>query len=111
MNTREFLAKFKNDMEKMKAQANPMMSGFAGLFSKTMAEGVLTVKEKELVAIGIAVAKQCEPCIKLHVQKCLNAGASRQEILEASGVAVMMGGGPAYTHIPMVIETIDELES
>ena len=111
MNTKEFLSKFKTDLEKMKAQSTATVSGFAGFFGKTMAEGVLTVKEKELIAIGIAVAKQCEPCIILHVQKCLDAGATREEILEASGVAVMMSGGPAYTHIPMVIEAIDELES
>ena len=111
MNAKEFLGKFKNDLEKMKAQSTATVSGFAGLFGKTMAKGVLTVREKELVAIGIAVASQCEPCIILHVQKCLAAGASKEEILEASGVAVMMSGGPAYTHIPMVIDAIDELES
>jgi AhpD family alkylhydroperoxidase len=111
MRTKEFLIKFQNDLEKMKVQTNAALNGFAGLFSKTMAEGELSVKSKELVAIGIAVAKQCEPCIKLHVKKCLDAGATREEILEATGVAVMMGGGPAYTHIPMVIESLDELES
>ena len=111
MNTVEFLTKFKNDMEKMKAQAAGPINGFAGLFGKTMAEGALTIKEKELVAIGIAVAKQCEPCIILHVQKCLDAGATREEILEASGVAVMMSGGPAYTHIPIVMDAIEALAS
>ena len=109
-NEHKFLDKFKNDMEKMKAQVNATVSGFAGLFNKTMTEGVLSVKEKELVAIGIAVAKQCEPCIILHVQKCLDAGATREEILEAVGVAVMMSGGPGYTHIPVVIDAIDVLE-
>ena len=109
MKTREFLTKFQNDMEEMKSQTNAIVNGFAGLFSKTMAEGALTIKQKELVAMGIAVTKQCEPCIKLHTQKCLDAGATKEEILEAAGVAVMMGGGPAYTHIPMVIEALDEL--
>ena len=109
MRTKEFLTKFQNDLEKMKSQTNATVSGFAGLFSKTMAEGVLTIKQKELVAMGIAVSKQCEPCIRLHAQKCLDAGATREEILEAAGVAVMMGGGPAYTHIPIVIEALDEL--
>ena len=111
METKRFLGKFKNDQEKMKTQTSAVQNGFAGLFSKIMAEGALTVKQKELVAIGIAVAKQCEPCINLHVQKCLDADATREEILEAAGVAVMMGGGPAYTHIPLVIEALDELES
>jgi AhpD family alkylhydroperoxidase len=111
MNTREFVAKFKSDIERMNAQVSPATNGFAGLFAKAMAEGALTVREKELIAIGIAIAKQCEPCIKLHVRKCLDAGAVREEILEASGVAVMMGGGPAYTHVPIVIDALDELES
>lgn len=111
MDTKEFLTKFKNDLEKMKTQSSATANGFAGLFGKTMSEGALTVKQKELVAIGIAVAKQCEPCIALHVQKCLDAGAAREEILEASGVAVMMSGGPAYTHIPVVIDALDALES
>jgi alkylhydroperoxidase/carboxymuconolactone decarboxylase family protein YurZ len=44
------------------------------------------------------------------VQKCLDAGATRQQILEAASVAVMMGGGPAYTHIPIVADTLDELQ-
>lgn len=109
MKTKEFLTKFQNDLEKMKSQTNATISGFAGLFNKTMAEGVLTIKQKELVAMGIALTKQCEPCIKLHAQKWLDAGATREEILEAAGVAVMMGGGPVYTHIPMVIEALDEL--
>ena len=111
MKTKEFLTKFQDDLEKMKFQANATLNGFAGLFSKTMAKGALTVQQKELVAIGIAVAKQCEPCIKLHVKKCLEVGATREEILEAAGVAVMMGGGPSYTHIPVVIDSLDELES
>ena len=85
MKTREFLSKFKGDIEKMKAQAGPATNGFAGLFSKVMAEGALTVREKELIAIGIAVAKQCEPCIKLHVQKCLDAGAIREMSSEHAG--------------------------
>ena len=109
MRTKEFLTKFQNDLEKMKSQTIATVNGFAGLFSKIMAAGILTIKQKELVAMGIAVSKQCEPCIRLHTQKCLDAGATREEILEAAGVAVMMGGGPAYTHIPIVIEALDEL--
>ena len=80
-----------------------------GLFAKTMADGAISVLYKELIALGIGVSKQCEPCIVLHVKKCLDAGATREQIIEAASVAVMMGGGPAYTHIPMVIECLDAL--
>ena len=108
---KEFFEKFKKDAGKMKEQTGDMINGFGGLFSKVMAPGSITVLEKELIAVGIAVGIQCEPCIKLHVKKCLDAGATKEQILEAASVAVMMSGGPAYTHIPAVIDTLDTLLS
>jgi AhpD family alkylhydroperoxidase len=104
-----FLEKFKTDFEKMKQAAPDMIKGFGGLFQSVMKDGALKKKEKELVALGIAVAQRCPPCINLHVQKCLEAGNSSAEVLEAAGVAVMMQGGPAYTHIPVVIEALEAL--
>jgi len=107
--TLAFLEKFKGDLEKMKQAAPDMVKGFGGLFLNVMKDGALKKKEKELVALGIAVAQRCEPCIRLHVQKSIEAGNSPAEILEAAGVAVMMQGGPAYTHIPVVIEALEAL--
>ena len=109
--TKEFFEKFKDDMAKMKEQIPDAVNGFLGMFGKIMKDGELGLKEKELIALGIGVAQQCEPCIRLHVQKSLSAGATRQEIIEAACVAVMMGGGPAFTHIPVVIDAIDTLEA
>jgi AhpD family alkylhydroperoxidase len=109
-NARQFFQQFKKDMGTLKEEAPDTLNGFAGLFSKIMKDGAVSLKTKELVAIGIAVAVQCEPCIRLHVQKCLDAGCTREEVLEAASVAVMMGGGPAYTHMPVVLETLDDLQ-
>jgi alkylhydroperoxidase/carboxymuconolactone decarboxylase family protein YurZ len=53
------------------------------------------------------VAQHCTPCIYLHVQKAIEAGATRKEIMEAAGVAVLMGGGPAFTHVGEVIKALD----
>ena len=108
--THEFFAKFKKDITKMKQQVPDMLTGFAGLFGKVMTDGAITLREKELIALAIGVAQKCTPCIKLHVQKCLDAGATREQILEAASVAVMMGGGPAYTHIPVVMDTLDAIQ-
>lgn len=107
--THAFLEKFKGDMEKMKQTVPDTIKGFGALFQSTMKDGALKSKEKELVALGIAVAQRCEPCIKLHVQKCLAAGNTAAEIMEAAGVAVMMQGGPAYTHVPVVMEALESL--
>ena len=109
--TKEFFEKFKNDVTKMKEQAPDTVNGFMGMFGKIMKDGALSLREKELVALGIGVAQRCMPCIRLHVQKCLDAEATKEQILEAASVAVMMGGGPAYTHIPVVIDTLEELKT
>jgi len=108
--TKEFFAKFKTDIDKMKAEIPDTIQGFGGLFSKVMKDGALTAREKELIALGIGVADHCTPCIRSHVQKCLEAGATRQQILEAASVAVVMAGGPAYVHIPVVLDTLDDLQ-
>ena len=107
---KQLIEDFGKSMEQMKAQTPDMFTGFGGLFAKVMKAGALEVKQKELIALAIAVAQRCMPCINLHTEKCLKAGATREEILEAAAVAVMMQGGPAYTHVPMVIKALDELE-
>jgi len=56
---------------------------FMGLVDKALAPGALDTKQKELIALGIAVAQHCTPCIYLHVQKAVEAGAARKEIMEA----------------------------
>ena len=108
---KQFISDFGKSVEQMKAQAADVVGGFGGLFAKVMKAGALDVKQKELIALAIGVAQRCKPCIKLHVQKALQSGAGREEILEAAGVAVMMQGGPAYTHVPVVIKALDELEA
>jgi AhpD family alkylhydroperoxidase len=108
--TKEFFEKFKNDIAKMKEHIPDTINGFAGLFGKVMKDGALSLREKELVALGIGVAQRCQPCIRAHTKKCLDAGATKEQILEAASVAVLMAGGPAYTHIPVVMDTLEALQ-
>ncbi len=43
----------------------------------------LTIKEKELVCIGVSVAAGCKPCTNYHFKKVKEAGASKEEIQQA----------------------------
>ncbi len=95
----------------MKSRAPDIARAFAPFFQTLMKEGALSVKHKELIALGIGVAVRCEPCIYLHVEKSLQAGATSAEIMEAAGVAVMMGGGPASTYAPVVAAALDHFEN
>jgi alkylhydroperoxidase/carboxymuconolactone decarboxylase family protein YurZ len=47
-------------------------------------------------------------CIVVHVKNAVNAGANKQEILEAAWVAVMMGGGPALSYIQCVLKALED---
>ena len=104
-----FFEGWQRDQPRIQAQAPNVARGFGGLFQAVMKDGAMSVREKELVALGIALAERCPPCIHLHVQKCLAAGATREQIVEAAGVTVMMRGGPAFTHISEVLDALDHL--
>ena len=106
---KEFFQNIGSKMNQVKEQTPEVFESFMGMFGKVMAAGTITVLEKELIALGIAVSAKCPPCIKMHVKKCLDAGATKQQILEAAGVAVMMGGGPAFMHIAEVMEALEAL--
>lgn len=94
---------------RMRERAPDIGKAFGPYFQALMKDGALSVRVKELIALGIGVAVRCEPCIYLHVEKSLKAGATPEEIMEAAGVAVMMGGGPASTYAPVVASALDHL--
>jgi AhpD family alkylhydroperoxidase len=96
-------------MKPVRASMPDLIKGFGSLHQSAMKAGALTVLEKELTALAVGLALRCENCIYAHVQAALGAGATRQQILEAAAVAVMMQGGPAYTYLPRVTEALEAL--
>lgn len=101
-------------MNMAKAQGPEIGKAFGPFFQGLMkdgGEGGMSVKHKELVALGIGVAMRCEPCIYTHVEKCLKSGATPKEVMDATGVAVLMGGGPVYTYIPVVAAALKHFEA
>jgi AhpD family alkylhydroperoxidase len=106
---KEFYNRFKVDAGKMQQALPDMMKGFQAMFAGIMKDGALDLKSKELIALAVGLAAQCKPCVYLHVQKRLDAGANREEILEAGSVVVMMRGEPAFTHIPEVMDALEAL--
>lgn len=80
------------------------------LRSEVVKEGALSTKTKELILVAIAVALRCEYCLWNHVPMAAKLGASRQEILEATGAAILMSGGPGSAYgSAVVLKILDEL--
>ena len=107
----EELNKLGSQMQKLGEELHSVMGAFMKLDQECVKEGVLSNKIKELIAVGIAVSVRCEYCIRFHVAEAVKAGANRAEILEAAGVSIFMGGGPAVTYAAVVLlEILDELD-
>ncbi|WFO76386.1 carboxymuconolactone decarboxylase family protein [Desulfurococcaceae archaeon MEX13E-LK6-19] len=71
-------------------------------------KGALDTKTKELIAVAVAVAAQCQWCIAFHVNEALKAGATPEEIREAGWVAVLMGGGPQLAYMQLLEKALEE---
>ncbi len=66
----------------------------------THTDGALPARTKELIALAVSVAVQCDGCIAHHARAAVRTGAQPGEVAEALGVAISMRGGPAVTYGP-----------
>lgn len=85
------------------------MAGFGQLGKAAYADGALSAKMKELVALAIGVAARCDGCIAWHAKMALKHGATREEISELLAVCVQMGGGPSSIYAGQALEAYDAL--
>ena len=84
----------------LRAMSPELWAGFGQLHDSAVGEGVLPAKIKELMALSIAVVKQCDGCIAYHAKAAARRGATPEEVAEALGVALLMDGGPASVYGP-----------
>jgi len=84
------------------------MKAFWGVHKAAVAAGALDTKTKELIALAISVAARCDDCIAHHVYDALEAGARKEEISDALGVAILMGGGTSVVYATHAIEALEE---
>lgn len=74
------------------------MQGFGQLAKASMAEGALSTRHKELMALAIGITQHCSGCIAFHVKALHKLGCTRAELDEMLAVCVYMGGGPALMY-------------
>jgi len=90
-------------------QASPdVWAGFGQLHQAAVADGVLPARIKELMALVVAVVKRCDGCIAHHAKAAALRGATRGEVAEALGVALLMDGGTASVYAPRAWAAFEE---
>lgn len=107
----EHYQQLKQIMKQLKQEIPDTMAGFAGLHRASATDGALSPKTKELIALGIAISVRCDGCIAFHMHDALRAKATKAEIMETIGVAIMMGGGPSLMYACEAMEALNQFES
>ncbi|MGG5807893.1 carboxymuconolactone decarboxylase family protein [Falsiroseomonas sp. CW058] len=84
-----------------------LMKGFGALSRGASTTTHLDAKTRELIALAVAVTTRCEGCIDAHARKAKHAGATKEEIAEALGVAIALNAGAALTYSLHVLDAVE----
>lgn len=109
MDWNAYLSNASNNLGSFRKAAPETAKGFGALSLAALTEGAVTLRNKELICIGIGIAKQCDDCIGFHVKAAIHAGVTRQEIVETISVAMYLGGGPSFMHGAKALDAFDQL--
>jgi AhpD family alkylhydroperoxidase len=93
------------------AHGSKVYRAFLEMEKAAYADGALSKKHKELIAVGISVVIDCESCMQWHIDQAARAGASHAEVMEAVEVGIEMGGGPATVSSRFALDVMDRLYS
>lgn len=96
--------------ERLKLEAPDLYAGFRGMLDRYYAPGALDTREKELLAIACSVALASAPSLATHAASAIEAGATRQQVIEAAAIGIEFGGGLSYTLVrDCLLGFLDEL--
>jgi AhpD family alkylhydroperoxidase len=91
-----------------KAQPDAMQA-FGQLARAAMAEGAVSAKHKELMALAIGITQHCSGCIGFHVKALIKLGCTKPELEEMLAVCIYMGGGPALMYTAEALAAFDTM--
>jgi AhpD family alkylhydroperoxidase len=83
-------------------------AGFGELHRAALAGGEIDAVTKELMALAISVALECDGCIASHARGAVRQGATEGQVAGAIGVAILMSGGPGTVYGPRAWEAYRE---
>src|SRR5881398_2465875 len=83
------------------------LKGYLTLSGANAQTSKLGEKTRQLISLAVAVTTRCDGCIVVHTDAALKAGAKKEEIAEALGVAVGMNAGAALVYSTRVLDAVD----
>ncbi len=108
-NWKEYLGDAANGMTEL-AKGNPkLMKALRTFDDAATNHGALDAKTRELIALAVAATTRCDTCIAVHAKAAIDAGATREELLDALGVAVGLNAGAAFAYSAHILSAFDAL--
>jgi AhpD family alkylhydroperoxidase len=96
--------------EKLLADNNKIIKRIFNLDTNAYAEGALDVKTKELLGLVASTVLRCDDCIKYHLETSFKEGITKEEMMEAMGIATLVGGTIVIPHLRRAYEFWEDLE-
>ena len=110
---RAILKSFTDGIGELSKSNGNIVKAFMNLQNVTYGGGVIPLKYKELMSVAIGVYNRCKYCIVYHVYKAYEAGATKEEILEAAMVSANgFGAGPSLAYSStLLLDAVNEFEN
>lgn len=109
-NAKELLKQFNESMVNIRKAIPKEYEAFIKEKEVVVKSGKIPEKTKWLLLLVASATQKCPVCIPRAVQNCLDAGWTREEMLEACMVAVLVGGSSAMTYVTLVDKAIEQLK-
>jgi len=109
LKTEQTVKEFDPEVLELRKKSPQVTGGLLRIRAKAYSDGIFPAKVKILTALDIAVAIRCEPCIRMYIQKALDLGVSKEEIIEFLEVAMAMQGCPGEAWALKTMKIYDEL--
>ncbi len=90
-------------------QGLPVMAAYTAFRKGVYQDGALSLKTKRLIALACGLQAGCTRCIQGQTKDAIAAGATKDEVLEAVSVAVVMGGTAVSAETWRVVKVMEEL--
>jgi AhpD family alkylhydroperoxidase len=103
----KFIGETEKNIGTLSKEIPQTVKGFGQMGQAAKADGALSEKTNEFIALGIAIATRCDSCIGFHVRTLVRLGATRDEMSEALAMATYMGGGPSFAYSAKALEAYD----
>ncbi len=109
-----FLDEFRKNREVMNEKIMDLdhlgIKRFFNLDHNTYQDGALPAQTKELLGLVASTVLRCNDCIDYHLEQCANTGSTKEEIIDALNVALVVGGSIVIPHLRHSVSTIEALE-